>query len=63
MKEKGVQGIPTIPRQLSQCDACILGKHNKQNFHDSMFLASRKLGLINSYLCGTMHVPSENGNK
>ena len=21
MKEKGVQGIPTIPRQLSQCDA------------------------------------------
>ena len=26
MKQKGVQGLPTIPRQLSQCDACILGK-------------------------------------
>ena len=29
MKQKGVQGIPTIPRQLSPCDACILGKHSK----------------------------------
>ena len=30
MIKKGVQGIPTIPRQLSPCDACILGKNNKQ---------------------------------
>ena len=41
MKQKGVQGIPTIPRQFSQCDACILGKHNKQHFHDS-----KKIGFI-----------------
>ena len=29
MKQKGVQALPTIPRQLSTCDACILGKHSK----------------------------------
>ena len=63
MKHKGVQVIPTIPRQLSQCDACILGKHSKQPFHDSMFWDSRKLSLIHSDLCGPMPVPSANGNK
>ena len=62
MKQKGVQGSLTIPRQLSQCDACILGKHSKQPFHDSMFRASRKVGLIHSYLCGPMLLPSTNGN-
>ena len=40
-KQKGIQGLPTIPRQLSRCDACILGKHSKQPFHDSIFRASR----------------------
>ena len=44
-------------------DACILGKHSKQPFHDSMFRASRKLGLIHSDLYGPMPFPSENGNK
>ena len=63
MKHKGVQGIPTTPRQLSQCDACILGKHSKQHFHDSMFRASRNLGLIHSDLCGPIPIPSANGNK
>lgn len=63
LKRNGVQGLPTIPRQLSPCDACILGKHSKQPFHDSMFRASRKLGLIHSDLCGPMSVPSANGNK
>jgi transposase InsO family protein len=63
MKQKDIQGLPTIPKQLSQCDACILGKHSKQPFHDSTFRASRKLGLIHSDLCGPMHVPSTNGNK
>ena len=62
MKRK-VQGIPTIPRQLFQCDACTLGKHSKQHFHDSMFRASRNLGLIHSDLCGLMLVPSRSGNK
>ena len=63
MKQKGVQGLPTIPRKLSPCDACILGKHSKQPFNDSMFQASRKLCLIHSDLCGSMPVPSKNGNK
>ena len=56
MKQKGFQGLPTIPRQLSQCDDCIIGKYIKQPFHDSMFRASRKLGLIHSDLCGPMQV-------
>ena len=63
MKQKGIKGLPTIPRQLSQCDAYILGKHNKHPFHDSMYRASRNLGLIHSDLCGPMLVPSTNGKK
>lgn len=30
LKKNGVAGLPTIPRKLKQCDACILGKHSKQ---------------------------------
>jgi len=29
LKKNGVVGLPTIPRKHKQCDACILGKHNK----------------------------------
>ena len=63
MKQKLFQLLLSIPRQISQCDACILGKHSKQPFHDSMFQASRNLGLIHSDLLGPMPVPSTNGNK
>jgi hypothetical protein len=45
MNQNDIQGLPTIPKQLSQCDACILGKHSKQRFQDSMFQASRKLSV------------------
>jgi len=63
LKKNGVSGLPTIPRKLKQCDACILGKHRKQYFHDSHSRAHRKLELIHSYLCGSMPIPSANGNK
>ena len=62
-EENGVNGLPAIPRKLKQCDACILGNHSKQLFHDSHSRAHRKLELIHSDLCGPMHVPSANGNK
>ena len=29
LKKNGVIGLPTIPRKFKQCDAFILGKHNK----------------------------------
>ena len=29
LKKNGVVGLPTIPRKLKQCDACILRKHSK----------------------------------
>ena len=35
MKQQGIQGLPTIPRKLSPCNACILGKHCKQPFYGS----------------------------
>jgi hypothetical protein len=54
LRKNGVSGFPTIPRKLKQCDACILGKHNKQPFHDSTSRACRKLELIHSDLCGPM---------
>ena len=63
LRNKGVFGLPTIPRKLKQCDACILGKHKKQPFHHSTFRAYRKFELIHSDLCGPMPVPSANGNK
>eukprot|EP00253_Pinus_taeda_P025085 PITA_25085 len=63
LKKNGVVGLLTIPRKLKQCDACILGKHRKQSFHDSYSRARRKLELIHSDLCGPMPVPSANGNK
>jgi hypothetical protein len=63
LKKNGVSGFPTIPRNLKQCEACILGKHNKKPFHDSTLRAHIKLELIHSYLCGPMHVPYTNGNR
>ena len=35
MRKNGISSLPTIPRKLKQCDACILGKHRKQPFHVS----------------------------
>lgn len=46
MRQKGIKGIPTIPRKLAPCDSCILGKHSKRAFHSYASRASRKLGLI-----------------
>jgi transposase InsO family protein len=63
MRKNGIYGLPTIPRKLKQCDACVLGKHRKQHFHDSTSRACRRLELIHSDLCGSMHVPSTNGIK
>jgi hypothetical protein len=48
---------------LKQCDAYILGKHIKQPFHDFTFRACRKLETIHYDMCGSMPIPSENGNK
>jgi hypothetical protein len=58
-----VSSLPTIPRNLQQCGACILVKHNKQPFHDSTLGAHKKLDLIHSDLCGLMLVPFALGNR
>jgi hypothetical protein len=63
LKKNGVSSLPTIPRSLKRCEACILGKHNKQLFHDSTLRACRKLELIHSDLCGPMSVAFAFGNK
>jgi hypothetical protein len=63
LKRNGVFGLPTIPRNLKQFDACILGKHSKQPFHDSTLRACRKLELIHYDLCGPVLVASTFGNK
>eukprot|EP00253_Pinus_taeda_P036637 PITA_36637 len=54
LKKNGVSSLPTIPGKLKQCDACILGKHSKQSFHDSHSSAHIKLELIHSNLCGLL---------
>ena len=63
LRKNGVSGFPTIPRKLKQCDACILGKQNKETFHDYTSRASRKLEPIHFDLCGAILVPFANGNK
>jgi transposase InsO family protein len=63
MKQQGIQGLPTIPKNLSPCNACILGKHCKQPLYGSTSRASRKLRLIHYDLCGSMPVQYVNGNK
>jgi len=63
LKKHGVIGLPTIPRKLKQCDACILEKNIKQYFHDSYLREHRKIELIHSDLCGPVPAPSTNGNK
>ena len=55
--------MPTILRKPKECDACILGKHSEQPFHDSHSRAHRKLELIHSDLCGPTPIASTNGNK
>jgi hypothetical protein len=54
LKKNGISGLPTIPRNLKQCEACILGEHNKQPFHYSTSRTHRKLELMHSHLCGPM---------
>jgi hypothetical protein len=63
LKNNDVCGLLTIPRKLKQCDGCILGKHNKQSFHDYISRVCRRIELIHSDLCGPMPGPSANGNK
>jgi hypothetical protein len=63
LKKNGVSGLPTIPRNLKQCEACNHGKHSKQPFHASTFRACRKLKIFHYDLCRPMFVPSANGNK
>jgi hypothetical protein len=62
LKKNGVSSFPTILNNLKQCDAYIIGKHNKQPFHDSTLRACRKLELIHSDLCGPMFILFVFGN-
>jgi hypothetical protein len=41
MKQQGIKGIPTIPRKLTPCDACILGKHSSKNLFITLLLELR----------------------
>ena len=63
MKQQGIKRLATVPRKLSPCNACILGKHHKQSFQNSKSRATRKLSLIHYDLCGPMPVSTMNGNK
>jgi hypothetical protein len=61
LNKNGVYVISTIPRNLQQCESCILSKHNKQHFYDSTSRAHRKIELIHSNLCVPMPIPSSFG--
>ena len=63
LRNNGVYGFLTIPKQRNKCDACILGKHSKHPFQESKLRVCGKLELIYSDLCGPMPIPSTNGNK
>ena len=63
MGQQGIKGLPIVPRKLTPCNACILGKHHKKSFQNSTSRATRKLSFIHSDLCGPMPIPIANGNK
>jgi hypothetical protein len=63
LKKNGAFSLPTIPRNLKQCNSCMLGKHSKQPFHDSTSGACRKIVLIHFDLCGPMLIASFLSNK
>ena len=46
LRKNGVFFLPPIPKKLKQCDACILGKHKKQPFHDFTSRACTQIELI-----------------
>lgn len=63
LNQNGVFWFAYQPRNLKKCDACILGKHSKQPFHNSTSKSCRNLELIHSNLCGPIPVISDFGNK
>jgi hypothetical protein len=63
LRKNGVSSLPTISMKLKQFDVFVLGKHNKQPFHDSTSKACRKLELIHFDLRVPMFVPFANGNR
>ena len=63
MRQQEIKELSIVPRKFTPCDAFILGKNNKQPFHNFDYRASRKLGLIHYDLCEPMHVPSTISDK
>jgi len=55
MKQQGIKGLPTVPRNLTPCNACILDKHHKQCFPNSTSRATGKLSLIHFDLWQQIH--------
>ena len=56
-------GFPTIPKKFYQCDACIIGRHSKQPFHEPKFRACINLELMDYDMCVLVHFSSTSGNK
>ncbi|CAL2246108.1 unnamed protein product [Prunus armeniaca] len=58
-KQHMVRGLPTIQHQTQVCEACVLGKHQRNSFTTgNSWRASHPLELVHSDVCGPMNTTS-----
>ncbi|KAI5336607.1 hypothetical protein L3X38_015875 [Prunus dulcis] len=63
-KQHMVRGLPTIQHQTQVCEACVLGKHQRNSFLTGYsWRASHHLELVHSDVCGPMNTTSTGGNR
>ncbi|BBH09623.1 ADP glucose pyrophosphorylase large subunit 1 [Prunus dulcis] len=63
-KQHMVRGLPTIQHQTQVCEACVLGKHQRNSFLTGYsWRASHPLELVHSDVCGPMNTTSTGGNR
>ena len=61
-KQCMVKGLPHLFDQLSPCESCIIGKHQRASFPSSSYRAEDRLELVHTDLCGPMQTESLGGS-
>lgn len=62
LKNQMVQGVPTLRGDLTDCEACQLGKHTRQPFPKGAWRATQKLQLVHTDLAEPQRTPSLKGS-
>ena len=61
-RDEMVEGIPQIKSSNGACIGCVVGKHPERSYEKGMERrATQPLGLVHSYMIGTLSTPSYSG--